>query len=86
MRRAARVDENLSEIVEAARDCGFLVYVANSDLCDIIWSLHDTVELVEVKTAKGTFTDLQRKNRALGWRIRTVRSIEDVIKARREMA
>lgn len=85
MRRAARTDENLMPIVKAARDLGFLVHVTNNDLCDAIVQFRGVTELWEIKSEKGTFTDLQKLNRAKGWRIRTVRSIENVVKARKEM-
>lgn len=85
MRRAARTDKNLMPIVEAARDLGYLVHVANSELCDAIVQFRHVTELWEIKTEKGTFTDLQKKRRAEGWRIRTIRSVDDVIKARKEI-
>ena len=83
--RAKRVDENLAVVVEAARDLGFLVDVVNDDLCDLIVQWRGVTELWEVKTPKGTFTETQQKNRAKGWKIRTVRSVDDVISARKQL-
>lgn len=85
MRYAARTDGNLTAIVKAARKMGFLVYIANDDLCDAIAQLMDKIELWEIKTETGKFTDLQNKHRAAGWRIRTIRSVDDVLLARNEI-
>ena len=83
--RAKRVDSTLMEIVETARDLGMLVFVRNDALADLDIQYRGISELWEVKTPKGTFTETQERNRAKGWKIRTVRSVDDVIKARREM-
>ena len=83
--RARRGDENLAAIVEAARDLGFLVHVTNDNLCDATVQFRGQTELWECKQPKATFTDLQKRKRAEGWRIRTVRCLEDVIKARKEI-
>lgn len=86
MRRAARVDENLAEIVDAARMMGFLIYVNNNALCDIVAQWKDgRTQLWEVKTEKGKFTPSQKDMRADGWKIRTIRSVDDVLAARNEI-
>jgi hypothetical protein len=48
MRRAARVDNNLTEIVEAFRRLGCSVYVLNG-VCDLIVGFGGLSMLVEVK-------------------------------------
>lgn len=86
MRRAARVDENLGEIVQAARDFGFLVFVNNNSLCDIVAQWKDgRTFLWEIKTDSGTFTDGQKRLHKAGWQIRTIRSVDDVRLARNEL-
>lgn len=79
MRRAARTDANLTEIMKAARKMGFRVFVCNDQLCDLIAQKHGVTELWEVKQAKGRFTKLQKEMREAGWQIRTVRSIDDLL-------
>ena len=81
--RAKRVDSNLMEIVEIARDLGFLVHVRNDELADLDVQFRGRHELWEVKTPKGKLTDLQEKHRKQGWTIRTVRTVDDVIAARK---
>lgn len=83
--RARRVDANLDSIRDAALDLGYLVHTCNDSLADLIVQFRGVTEIWEAKGRAGTFTDLQKKHRAQGWRIRTVRSIADVIAARREI-
>lgn len=84
--RARKVDRNLGEIVDAARRVGFLVYIRNDVLGDLDVQLAKVHEVWECKTPKGKFTQTQQKYREAGWVIRTIRSVEDVINARRELA
>lgn len=88
--RARRTDGNLSELVGAARAAGFLVYVTNDALCDLTVQFrgkHGThSEIWECKNKDGKFTPRQEELRAAGWQIRTVRTIDDVIQARKELA
>lgn len=89
MRRARKVDANLSAIVEIARKVGFLVHVTNADW-DATVQFHGLVEMWECKADKKLYgknaqTKTQKKLKDLGWKIRTVRTAEDVMKARAEM-
>lgn len=85
MRRAARVDDNLASIVKAARKMGFRIYVRNDVLADVDAQIGEVHEAWECKGIKGKFTDQQKRLRAEGWRIRTVRSVDDVMLARSQM-
>ena len=85
MGRARRTDSNLTAIVKAARAAGFLVYVRNDELADLDVQYLRYSELWEVKTATGKYKPSQLKHRAEGWLIRTVRTVEDVLQARREI-
>lgn len=79
MSYARRTDASLTAIVKAFRQLGWRVYVCNDSLCDlVIQKGHTRTELIEVKTPNGTFTDMQKRRRADGWQIRTVRSLDDV--------
>jgi hypothetical protein len=82
--RAAKVDANHAQIVEAFRAYGWKVHstAALKGWCDLVCQRvkRGTVEtlLVEVKTAKGKPTKLQTQLALDGWWIHTVRSVEDV--------
>lgn len=84
--RARRVDQNSTDLYQAARKMGFKVYVRNDALGDADVQLAGLHEVWEFKNgAKARFTDLQARMRQAGWRIRTVRTVDDVIAARSEM-
>jgi len=85
---ARRVDGNLSVIIKLARKLGFLVNVRNDQLADLDVQLPAAGyahEPWEVKDRKGRYTDGQKRLREQGWKIRTVRTEDDVIAARAEM-
>lgn len=82
MAHARRVDQNLEEIVKAARKCGFLVYVRNDPLGDLDLCLMGRTLVAEVKGKAGRYTEFQAKKRKEGWVIHTLRTVEDVVKLR----
>lgn len=82
--RARRVDENLGNLVAVARAIGLKVHVTNADW-DATVQLGDKTELWEVKTPTGRPTKLQARMKEQGWRIRTVRTEADVLRAKAEM-
>jgi hypothetical protein len=82
--RARKVDANLGAIVEIARKVGFLVHVTNSDW-DATVQLAGMVELWEVKAPRGRPTALQERMRKAGWTIHTIRTAEDVLRARKRL-
>jgi len=84
MRRAARRDANEPELVGAARAIGLKVFYI-SELGDLIVQFGSRTELWEVKTATGKLTETQARMRQAGLRARLVRSVEDVLQAKREM-
>jgi len=84
--RAKRVDSNLTDIVTAARKVGLRVFVRNDSLGDVDVQCGLLHEVWEVKAKNGRLTKLQQQFRFEGWQIRLVRTVEDVVKARREMA
>ena len=61
-----------------------LVHVTNADW-DATVQYAGRTELWECKAKNGKFTDLQKRMKEQGWKIRTVRNIADVIQAREEM-
>lgn len=88
MRRAARTDQNHSEIVMALRRVGCRVLdlsrVGNG-APDLLVSLPQRgrtpeLMLMEVKTARGKLNARQRSFEADGWPVFVVRSIEDALK------
>ena len=81
--RARKVDSNLSDIVDAARKLGLRVNVRNDDLADLDVQFGGHHEVWEVKGARGRLTKRQKKLRGDGWCIRLIRSVDDVLEARR---
>lgn len=84
-RRIHRKDSNSDAIVAVARKIGFLVYPRNDDLADLDVQIHGQHEIWEVKMPKGDLSQKQVEARAEGWRIRTVRTAEDVLNAHAEL-
>ena len=83
--RARKVDANLSVIVSAARAAGFMVNVRNDDFADLDVQLHGWHEAWECKGLNGRPTNRQRELAARGWKIRTVRTVDDVLAAKKWM-
>lgn len=81
MRRAAKVDRNHSEIVQAFRRLGYLV----ADTSRLGKGFPDLlvqkggVWLVEVKAPKGKLTKDQEAFVAQGWKVDVVRTVDDVL-------
>lgn len=84
MRRAARRDENEPSIVEAARKVGFKVFYTN-ELGDLIVQWAGLTELWEVKTEAGKLTEAQLRRKQAGLVARVVRTIDDVLEAKRHL-
>ena len=87
MRRAARRDGNEPAIVAAMRNAGLKVFYTN-ELGDLLVQLGtDEVitELWECKLPSGKLTPAQCRLRQAGLRARTVRSVDDALRARKEM-
>ena len=84
MRRAGRRDANEPEIVDAAWRCGFIVF-KTSELGDLLVQRGTTrSEVWEVKGKLGRLTPAQKRNRERGLKARTVRTVDDVLQARKE--
>lgn len=84
--RARKVDQNSTDLYQAARKMGFKVYVRNDALGDADVQLAGLHEVWEVKNgSKAKFTETQKRMRDAGWRIRTVRTVDDLVLARSEM-
>lgn len=84
MRRAARRDANEPALVDAARKIGLKVFYTN-ELGDLIVQFGKVTEIWEVKTEIGKLTDTQCRMRQAGLRARIVRTVDDVLQAKREM-
>lgn len=82
MRRAARRDANESDIVAAARQCGLKVFYTN-ELGDLVVQYGEITEIWECKTDGGKLTPTQCRMRQAGLKARTVRSVDDVLAAKR---
>ena len=85
MRRFAnRRDDNEPDIVSAARRIGFKVFYT-SELGDLVVQLGDRTELWEVKNEEGKnrLTAAQCKLRQAGLKAHTIRTVDDVLAARR---
>jgi len=87
--RAAKVDENQSEIVEAFRRFGFTVHCLHTvgrGVPDLLCGKYGINLLVEVKTMKGELTPDQ-KHWHSKWRgdIHIVRNVDDVMAVFNEM-
>ena len=88
MRRYAfRRDANEPEIVQAARNAGLKVFYTNElgDLLVQFGTERVLTEIWEVKTDKGKLTTAQMKLRQAGLKARLVRTVADVMEARKEM-
>ena len=83
--RARKVDANLFEIVCVARRMGFLVNIRNDDFADLDVQFRGIHEAWECKSSKGRPTKRQMALAEKGWKIRTVRSVDDVISARKQL-
>jgi hypothetical protein len=83
-RYAARRDANEPALVAAARKIGLKVFYTN-ELGDLIVQFGKVTELWEVKTETGKLTDTQCRLRQAGLKARTVRTVDDVLQAKREM-
>ena len=85
--RARKVDANLKSIVDAARKFGLLVNVRNDDCADLDVQVRgsNVAEIWEVKATGGRYTKRQKKLRAAGWCIRLIRSVDDVLEAKRTL-
>ena len=91
MRRAARVDANQAEIVEALRAAGASVWCIGLPV-DLIVGKHGVTALMEIKTMTGkrnpkaaSYTQLQ-KAFMLGWQGGPVATVTDVEGALRVLA
>ena len=84
MRRAARRDANEPEIVSAARRVGLKVFHTN-ELGDLIVQFGKITELWEIKTKTGKLTVAQCRRKQEGLNARIVRTVDDVLNAKREM-
>lgn len=84
MRYAARRDSNEPELVREARRIGLKVFYLR-ELGDVLVQFGGVTELWECKTESGKLTDLQCKLRQQGLKARLVRSVDDVLQARKEM-
>jgi len=85
MRRAAKIDDNQTEIVEALRQCGCSVQVLSAvgDGCpDLLIGHHRRNILMELKADKGTLTPPQELWHK-GWsgQVAVVRSVDEAIAA-----
>ena len=81
MRRAAKIDGNQDQLVDAYRDLGCTVTSlagVGRGVPDLLVSCRGHLALVEVKQPKGKLRPLQEAFRA-SWPVRVVRSVEDVI-------
>ncbi len=88
MRRAAKVDGNHGEIVQALRRVGCRVLDLSrvgAGCPDLLVSLPQRgripeLMLMEVKTARGKLTQAQRIFDAAGWPVFVVRSVDEALK------
>ncbi len=86
MRRAARVDANQAAIVETLRAAGCVVWVLGLPVDLLVGKSGKTV-LVEVKTAKGRFTELQQgfMGTWTGGPVATIRDVEGALTLARSL-
>ena len=83
MRRYAnRRDANEPALVEAARAIGFKVFYT-SELGDLVVQFGERTELWECKTATGKLTAGQCRLRAAGLKAVTMRTVDDVLEAKK---
>lgn len=81
-RKRSRLDANHHAIVQAFRSLGYCVQSTASlggGFPDLVVQRHGYTELVEVKSPKGDYTPDQERFTVLGWKVRTVRRVEDVL-------
>jgi len=81
MRRAARVDRNHAEIVDALRKCGARVLDLSRvgrGCPDLLVHVGRLLVLVEVKTPQGTWTEAQERFREAGWPVITITDVQRV--------
>lgn len=76
MRYAARVDANQADIVAALRDAGCSVWIIGLPV-DLVLGKGGNTVMVEIKTAKGKYTKLQ-KDFMTHWKGGPVATIRDV--------
>ena len=88
MRRAARRDANETELVVAARQIGLKVFYT-SELGDLIVQFGSgnnyVTDLWEVKTEVGKLTEAQCRRKQQGLIARVVRTVDDVLAAKKWM-
>ena len=90
MRRAARVDANQAELVQAWRDMGgsvLFLHMVGQGCPDTLLGMAGEMELAEIKSAKGKLNREQREWWA-AWRgrpPRIVRSVEDLVALAEEL-
>lgn len=81
--RAARVDGNHTEMVDALRRTGRLVLSlarAGNGCPDLLsWRADEGLRLWEVKMPKGKLRRQQEAFQAKGWPVEVIRTIDDVI-------
>ncbi len=81
-RKRKRLDSNHAEIVQAFQQLGYLVQSTagiGGGFPDLVVSLQGKVTLVEVKAQKGTYTIGQKTFTERGWKVATVRNLDDVL-------
>lgn len=86
MRHAARVDANQAAIVEALRAAGCKVWVIGLPV-DLLAGKNGRTVLVEVKTAKGKYTPLQKSflSEWTGGPVATIRDVEGALMLARSL-
>lgn len=83
MRRYAnRRDANEPELVEAARAIGFKVFYTQ-ELGDLVVQFGDRTELWECKVEGGKLTPAQCRLRQAGLKAVTIRTVDDVLAAKK---
>lgn len=83
-RYAARRDVNDGIIVDAARQVGFKVF-RTSELGDCLVQYGGLCELWEIKSVEGKLTKAQLLRKQAGLKARIVRTVDDVLLAKRQM-
>lgn len=81
MRRAAKIDANHTDVVQAFQRGGFLVLslaACGRGVPDLLVYKAGTMRLVEVKAGTGKLTRDQEAFRRKGWAFDVVRGVEDV--------
>lgn len=86
MRRAARVDANQAAIVSALRSAGCKVWIIGLPV-DLLAGKNGKTILVEVKTAKGSYTPLQQAflTEWNGGPVATIRDVEGALTLARSL-